>query len=1026
MFMYSVPSFIKAVLVVGLSFLVIACNPGEPIEAATADDDQVVDVTPVPDDSAAPAASNQPPVITDQTLSGLAFATPVQDTLTFSDADSSSFSLLVTAQGSQGTVTITDADTGAFDYTLTSADALDGDSFTVQLSDGTTSVSAIITLTFADATAPVVAFTPLDAATSVALSTNLVLTSDDPLDSSTVTVQNSAGVCSGSLQVSLDSFANCLALSGLTISNLARTVTVTPAMTLTESTVYQVRATTNLTNRFGTAAAATEQRFTAVDNQPPVMADQTLSGLAFATTVQDTLTFTDTDSSSFTLVVTAQGAFGTVTFTDADTGAFDYLMSSADALDGDSFTVDLSDGTSTVSAVITLAFADATAPVVAFTPLDAATNVALATDLVLTSDDPLDSSTVTVQSSDATCSGSLQLSVDSFANCLALTGVTISNLARTVTLTPAATLTENAAYQVRATATLTSTFGAAIAVTEQGFTTVENGYLMINEVGSSYYSNALRWFELYNGTGATINVADYTFNSYAATNPSSAVANANFALPSQNILPGQYLVVRSQDFNQTYTDNSQVVYIQDGADFPYWTSDGYIELIHTATGDTVDYVKFGQNFTPTDASAWSGAQTTLVSTNSSFGQSIGRDASHSDTNTAADWTAYNPGTFGAVNDVECATDADFDMIPDCNEAAGKTFAGMPLYDWGARPGVTDIFIEIDYMDSNDEGITPRKEALDNVVAAFAPHNIAIHFDVGDLYDQVGGSLDPLDYDLGGGQQVPLSNGMHFSPGDGRADFYDYKDAYFSTDRLQFFHYLIFANSQNFDGSAGSSGLAEIVGNDLIVSLGNWGLSAAGDLNKLINYQASTLMHELGHNLGLHHGGNESANYKPNYLSVMNYTYQLRGLPTIGDNEGDRMHEEEADACTTDLINGPSDNHVGFVLDFSDNSSNSLNEASLNETLGFGRTGSQAVDFNCASGATETALSNYDINKDSLFTTLTDHDDWANLVTDFGGLNNQSIHGAQLTEQIDTPFIVWPVRVQYDRMPYIVETMAKPE
>ena len=34
------------------------------------------------------------------------------------------------------------------------------------------------------------------------------------------------------------------------------------------------------------------------------------------------------------------------------------------------------------------------------------------------------------------------------------------------------------------------------------------------------------------------------------------------------------------------------------------------------------------------------------------------------------------------------------------------------------------------------------------------------------------------------------------------------------------------------------------------------------------------MHELGHTLGLHHGGQDSENYKPNYLSVMNYSYDM--------------------------------------------------------------------------------------------------------------------------------------------------------
>jgi hypothetical protein len=37
------------------------------------------------------------------------------------------------------------------------------------------------------------------------------------------------------------------------------------------------------------------------------------------------------------------------------------------------------------------------------------------------------------------------------------------------------------------------------------------------------------------------------------------------------------------------------------------------------------------------------------------------------------------------------------------------------------------------------------------------------------------------------------------------------------------------------------------------------------------------MHELGHNLGLRHGGGDDTNFKPNYLSAMNYTFQTRGV-----------------------------------------------------------------------------------------------------------------------------------------------------
>jgi hypothetical protein len=42
-------------------------------------------------------------------------------------------------------------------------------------------------------------------------------------------------------------------------------------------------------------------------------------------------------------------------------------------------------------------------------------------------------------------------------------------------------------------------------------------------------------------------------------------------------------------------------------------------------------------------------------------------------------------------------------------------------------------------------------------------------------------------------------------------------------------------------------------------------------------QASTFMHELGHNLGLNHGGGDAVNCKPNYPSVMNYPSSHPGM-----------------------------------------------------------------------------------------------------------------------------------------------------
>ena len=93
-------------------------------------------------------------------------------------------------------------------------------------------------------------------------------------------------------------------------------------------------------------------------------------------------------------------------------------------------------------------------------------------------------------------------------------------------------------------------------------------------------------------------------------------------------------------------------------------------------------------------------------------------------------------------------------------------------------------------------------------------------------------------------------------------------------------------------------------------------------------QAGTLMHELGHNLGLRHGGDDHVKYKPNYLSVMNYAFQLTGLL-------------QAD------LTAPRLDYSRFAI--------GMNEVALNETTGFGvPAGAPAAAFltlgRCPSGA----------------------------------------------------------------------------
>jgi hypothetical protein len=75
--------------------------------------------------------------------------------------------------------------------------------------------------------------------------------------------------------------------------------------------------------------------------------------------------------------------------------------------------------------------------------------------------------------------------------------------------------------------------------------------------------------------------------------------------------------------------------------------------------------------------------------------------------------------------------------------------------------------------------------------------------------------------------------------------------------------------------AGVSGTAEFPGGaDFLISLGLW------DSTNFVGTDvgiASTTMHEMGHTFGLGHGGTALPNCKPNYISVMNYLFQLGGL-----------------------------------------------------------------------------------------------------------------------------------------------------
>ena len=220
-------------------------------------------------------------------------------------------------------------------------------------------------------------------------------------------------------------------------------------------------------------------------------------------------------------------------------------------------------------------------------------------------------------------------------------------------------------------------------------------------------------------------------------------------------------------------------------------------------------------------------------------------------------------------------DTDGDGILDGDELLG-TVDGLDLPTLGADPLRRDIFVECDWFAGDFNGFEvshrPSDEVIDRVVDAFA---IA---PVENPYGADPGVQIHFDYGQGG-----VFNGGNQLPGNPIFILFDFefnilKEQFLDENRRAYFHYAIFAHRYN-TSTNNSSGVGELNGNDFMVTLSTYGTPTI---------MANTIMHELGHNLGLRHGGFEELNWKPNYNSVMNYRYQFGGVDLDGDAMGDGL------------------------------------------------------------------------------------------------------------------------------------------
>lgn len=267
---------------------------------------------------------------------------------------------------------------------------------------------------------------------------------------------------------------------------------------------------------------------------------------------------------------------------------------------------------------------------------------------------------------------------------------------------------------------------------------------------------------------------------------------------------------------------------------------------------------------------------------------------------------------------------DMDGI-DINEDGIRDFE--PLSSKGASYLHKDIFVEIDAMKDR----APSQDALDLVAFgrptldegfAHAPNSLVqnpddldginLHLEMeGDVNipRQPWSDLDtendnwPREFDRikNGGAEQGYPDGRFGTPDERDMNNWPAIRAA----RWLVYHYAIFADSIP---SRDHLGKGEFGGNDFYAILGNSSTRAGNSAD-----QAAVLMHELGHNLGLQHGGADESNFKPNYYSIMNYTWSFKP-----------GHPEYQFGFAQ-----------GWRLDYSRVTLLPLNESALLEPLGFG-------------------------------------------------------------------------------------------
>lgn len=233
-------------------------------------------------------------------------------------------------------------------------------------------------------------------------------------------------------------------------------------------------------------------------------------------------------------------------------------------------------------------------------------------------------------------------------------------------------------------------------------------------------------------------------------------------------------------------------------------------------------------------------------------------------------------------------DTDNDGIPDEWETQGITLKNgtqIPLQHWGANPEKQDLYLQVNWMKpewktlgcddpeitqtqqcqtANTKTYRPETNTFTDLVDLFSKNNINLFIDAGETYTNI-----PNYTTRYGGETLDYQKYYFDSTKTDSQNLIDTSNLLLG-ERQKVFHVCVIGDQTTPNDY--SSGIGMVNGNSFFVA-NNSRMTTQQELR-------NTILHELGHNLGLRHSGPDQytktlavKNRNPEYVSVMNYQYQ---------------------------------------------------------------------------------------------------------------------------------------------------------